>query len=84
MAKFDSILESRLIDPISQVVSTHFTFLDGRELNTHQYSVTQYERDCAPRHRIFALGSALTTCHNPLVSGSRTGKDADGHQTTHG
>ncbi|KAL8279228.1 hypothetical protein RQP46_008265 [Phenoliferia psychrophenolica] len=46
-----------------KVVSTHFTFLDGRELNTHQYSVTQYERD---------------------LSGSRTGKDAEGHQTTHG
>ncbi|GEM11224.1 cell cycle checkpoint protein rad17 [Rhodotorula toruloides] len=27
------------------VVSTKFQFLDGRELNTHQYSVTQYERD---------------------------------------
>lgn len=30
-----------------KVVSTRFQFLDGRELNTHQYSVTQYERDCA-------------------------------------
>jgi len=30
-----------------KVVSTHFEFLDGRELNTHQYSVTQYERDLA-------------------------------------
>ncbi|BGP03775.1 ER-derived vesicles protein erv46 [Rhodotorula toruloides] len=28
-----------------KVVSTKFQFLDGRELNTHQYSVTQYERD---------------------------------------
>lgn len=28
-----------------QVVSTKFGFLDGRELNTHQYSVTSYERD---------------------------------------
>lgn len=30
-----------------KVVSTKFTFLDGRELKTHQYSVTQYERDRA-------------------------------------
>ncbi|GAA6017482.1 hypothetical protein JCM10207_008242 [Rhodosporidiobolus poonsookiae] len=30
-----------------KVVSTKFQFLDGRELNTHQYSVTQYERDLA-------------------------------------
>ncbi|GAA5993626.1 hypothetical protein JCM11641_001033 [Rhodosporidiobolus odoratus] len=30
-----------------KVVSTRFQFLDGRELNTHQYSVTQYERDLA-------------------------------------
>jgi len=29
-----------------KVVSTQFEFLDGRELKTHQYSVTQYERDC--------------------------------------
>lgn len=28
-----------------KVVSTKFDFLDGRELNTHQYSVTSYERD---------------------------------------
>jgi len=28
-----------------KVVSTQFGFLDGRELKTHQYSVTQYERD---------------------------------------
>ncbi|GAA6003348.1 retrograde cargo receptor ERV46 [Rhodotorula paludigena] len=28
-----------------KVVSTKFEFLDGRELRTHQYSVTQYERD---------------------------------------
>ncbi|GAA5870619.1 hypothetical protein JCM1840_004818 [Sporobolomyces johnsonii] len=28
-----------------KVVSTQFSFLDGRELKTHQYSVTQYERD---------------------------------------
>lgn len=33
---------------LPQVVSTKFTFLDGRELNTHQYSVTQYERDRSP------------------------------------
>ncbi|KAI5481274.1 COPII-coated vesicle membrane protein [Pseudohyphozyma bogoriensis] len=46
-----------------KVVSTKFNFLDGRELNTHQYSVTQYERD---------------------LSGNRSGKDAQGHQTTHG
>ncbi|KAK4046029.1 ER-derived vesicles protein erv46 [Microbotryomycetes sp. JL201] len=46
-----------------KVVSTKFSFLDGRELNTHQYSVTQYERD-------------LTT--------NKPGKDAQGHQTTHG
>ncbi|GAA5868039.1 hypothetical protein JCM8547_000786 [Rhodosporidiobolus lusitaniae] len=30
-----------------KVVSTKFQFIDGRELNTHQYSVTQYERDLA-------------------------------------
>ena len=28
-----------------KVVSTKFDFLDNRELNTHQYSVTSYERD---------------------------------------
>lgn len=37
-----------LLDPCrTQVVSTKFEFLDGRALRTHQYSVTQYERDCA-------------------------------------
>ncbi len=28
-----------------KVVSTKFVFLSGREVPTHQYSVTQYERD---------------------------------------
>ncbi|KAK4046515.1 ER-derived vesicles protein erv46 [Microbotryomycetes sp. JL221] len=46
-----------------KVVSTKFSFLDGRELNTHQYSVTQYERD---------------------LTNNKPGKDAQGHQTTHG
>ncbi|GAA5962260.1 hypothetical protein JCM3765_004723 [Sporobolomyces pararoseus] len=47
-----------------KVVSTQFEFLDGRELHTHQYSVTQYERD--------------------LSNKNQQGKDAHGHQTTHG
>lgn len=28
-----------------KVVSTKFNYIDGRELDTHQYSVTSYERD---------------------------------------
>jgi len=42
-----------------QVVSTKFEFLDGRALRTHQYSVTQYERDCAhPSLSVLAPGHA--------------------------
>ncbi|GAA5908587.1 retrograde cargo receptor ERV46 [Sporobolomyces salmoneus] len=33
-----------------KVVSTQFEFLDGRELKTHQYSVTQYERDLSNKN----------------------------------
>ncbi|GAA5895627.1 hypothetical protein JCM8208_005284 [Rhodotorula glutinis] len=32
-----------------KVVSTKFEFLDGRALRTHQYSVTQYERDLSSK-----------------------------------
>ena len=45
--------------PSSQVVSTRFQFLDGRELNTHQYSVTQYERDCALCDRLAEMRSLV-------------------------
>ncbi|GAA6019343.1 hypothetical protein JCM11491_000901 [Sporobolomyces phaffii] len=34
-----------------KVVSTQFEFLDGRELHTHQYSVTQYERDLSNKNQ---------------------------------
>ncbi|CEQ41120.1 SPOSA6832_02814, partial [Sporobolomyces salmonicolor] len=42
-----------------KVVSTQFSFLDGRELKTHQYSVTQYERDCGSRRLRFFPSTAL-------------------------
>ncbi len=46
-----------------KVVSTQFGFLDGRELKTHQYSVTQYERDrkSCPLRRSTGFSPWLTT-----------------------
>ncbi|SGY84777.1 BQ5605_C009g05719 [Microbotryum silenes-dioicae] len=38
-----------MIQYFLKVVSTKFIFLDGRELRTHQYSVTEYERDLSDK-----------------------------------
>ncbi|GAA5833692.1 hypothetical protein JCM11251_003206 [Rhodosporidiobolus azoricus] len=43
-----------------KVVSTKFQFLDGRELNTHQYSVTQYERDLSAQKPVDSKGGHQT------------------------
>ncbi|GAA5883188.1 hypothetical protein JCM3774_002413 [Rhodotorula dairenensis] len=43
-----------------KVVSTRFQFLDGRELNTHQYSVTQYERDLSSNKAVEKQGGHQT------------------------
>ncbi|BGP58406.1 hypothetical protein JCM8202_001909 [Rhodotorula sphaerocarpa] len=43
-----------------KVVSTKFQFLDGRELNTHQYSVTQYERDLSTQKPVETQGGHQT------------------------
>ncbi|GAA5982498.1 hypothetical protein JCM10908_006673 [Rhodotorula pacifica] len=43
-----------------KVVSTRFQFLDGRELNTHQYSVTQYERDLSNNKAVEKQGGHQT------------------------
>ncbi|GAA5902473.1 hypothetical protein JCM6882_002762 [Rhodosporidiobolus microsporus] len=43
-----------------KVVSTRFQFLDGRELNTHQYSVTEYERDLSSNKPVDNRGGHQT------------------------
>ncbi|GAA5938031.1 retrograde cargo receptor ERV46 [Sporobolomyces koalae] len=46
-----------------KVVSTQFEFLDGRELKTHQYSVTQYERDLSNKNQQSKDGHGHQTTH---------------------
>lgn len=74
-----------------KVVSTQFEFLDGRELKTHQYSVTQYERDCMFLPLCFSFSpttetSVLRRLGSSAVSNKNgpNSKDNHGHQTTHG
>jgi hypothetical protein len=53
-----------VVDPTSlQVVSTQFNLLDGRVLNSHQYSVTQYERDLTRGNRPGPDGEGRLTFH---------------------
>lgn len=77
----DAVGDHSMFQYFLKVVSTEFSFLDGSELKTHQYSVTQYERDRASslfrfRGHLLIFGVA--------VSGKSAGKDEQGHQTSHG
>lgn len=85
-------LDLHLRDPPGQVVSTKFQFLDGRELNTHQYSVTQYERDCASVTHYLCFEDSLdgvadaagVGCRMRAVSTQKPVETQGGHQTMHG